>query len=59
MMYEFKEDDSGDQLADLLTPTVFCVKRSNSWMSYNFAVDAMNDFGANGGFDAIVALLQK
>lgn len=28
-------------------------------MSYNFAVDAMNNFGRNGGFDAIVALLQE
>jgi|JI9StandDraft_1071089.scaffolds.fasta_scaffold175855_2 hypothetical protein len=59
MVYDFREDDSGDQLADLHRPAVFCVKRSNAWMSYNFAVDAMNEFGRNGGFDTLVAMLKE
>lgn len=59
MLYDFKDDDTSDYLADLHNPKIFAVKRANTWMSFNFAVDAVNEFGKNRGFEKILELLKK
>ena len=59
MRYDFNENDDIDQLFDSETQHVFAVKRANTWMSFNFAVDSINEFGRNGGFDRIIAMLKS